>query len=72
MKMDYAEVVEMNGQKSFRYMKAIPTGKVCLNCHGAELKPAVSKELDMLYTDDKARGFKAGDIRGAFTLSKPL
>jgi hypothetical protein len=71
-KMEYSEVVEINGEKSFRYMKAIPTDKVCLNCHGAELKPAVSKELNMLYTEDKARGFKAGDIRGAFTLSKRL
>lgn len=71
-KMEYSEVVESNGQKSFRYMKAIPTAKVCLNCHGAEVKPEVGKKLQMLYPADKARGFRVGDIRGAFTLSKPL
>jgi len=71
-KMEYSEVVESNGQKRFRYMKAIPTAKVCLTCHGAKVKPEVSKKLQMLYPADNARGFKVGDIRGAFTLSKPL
>jgi hypothetical protein len=70
--IDYAEVTELNGQKTFRYMKAIPTGEVCLNCHGAEIKPEVEKKLGMLYPEDKARGYSLGDIRGAFTLSKPL
>ncbi|MBU0501264.1 MAG: DUF3365 domain-containing protein [Gammaproteobacteria bacterium] len=69
-KMEFFEVVEANGKKSFRYMKAIPTAeKPCLACHGAELKPEVSAKLDELYPADKARGFKAGDIRGAFTIT---
>ncbi|MES9858230.1 MAG: DUF3365 domain-containing protein [Sedimenticola sp.] len=71
-KIDYSEVVEVAGQKSFRYMKAIPTAKLCLGCHGSDIKPVVTQKLDELYPHDKARGFKAGDIRGAFTLSKAL
>jgi hypothetical protein len=59
-----------NGQ--FRYMKAIPTGNLCLNCHGEAISPAVAAKLDVLYPDDQARGFKVGDIRGAFTLSRQL
>lgn len=67
-----AEVVDENGQKTFRFMKAIGTGPVCLNCHGSDLKPEVAAKLDGLYPDDQARGFSKGDIRGAFTLKKAL
>lgn len=67
-----AEVVEDNGQKVFRFMKAIPTGDVCLNCHGTDLTPEVSEKLNGLYPDDKARGFMKGDLRGAFTVKKAL
>lgn len=67
-----AEIVEENGQKTFRFMKAIGTADVCLNCHGADLKPEVAAKLDELYPHDAARGFSAGDIRGAFTLKKAL
>jgi len=68
----YGEVVEMNGKKQFRFMKAIGTAEACLNCHGADLKPEVATKLDGLYPDDQARGFAKGDIRGAFTLKKNL
>ena len=67
-KMEYSELVERNGQREFRYMKAIPTGAVCMNCHGADIAPAVAAKLDALYPQDQARGFKMGDIRGAFTI----
>ena len=71
-KIAYAETVEQDGKKYFRFMKAIPTAELCLNCHGSELKPEVVESLDKHYVADKARGFKVGDLRGAFTLSKPL
>lgn len=70
--MEYSEVVEQNGVRMFRYMKPIATGKACLNCHAAEIKPEVEANIDRLYPDDKARGFKEGDIRGAFSLSKRM
>ncbi|MCW8908163.1 MAG: DUF3365 domain-containing protein [Sedimenticola sp.] len=69
-KLEYAETVEVNGQKVFRYMKAIPTEKACLNCHAAKVVPAVEQKLQALYPEDRARGFNIGDIRGAFTFSK--
>jgi len=67
-KMDYSEVVG----DEFRYMKAIPTGDICLKCHGTNIDPKLTAKLDKLYPDDKARGFNKGDIRGAFyaTISK--
>lgn len=67
-----AEIVDENGQKTFRFMKAIGTAPACLNCHGADLKPEVAAKIDTLYPQDTARGFSQGDIRGAFTLKKPL
>jgi hypothetical protein len=70
--MQFYETVEVAGKKTFRYMKAIGVGKPCLTCHGAEIKPGVSAKLKALYPSDMATGFKLGDLRGAFTLSRPL
>jgi hypothetical protein len=66
------DVVDDNGRKVFRYMKAIGTEPLCLSCHGSELTPEVKRELDRLYPDDRARGLSAGDLRGAFSLRKAL
>jgi hypothetical protein len=71
-KMDFGEFTELDGKNVFRYMKAIPTAEVCLNCHGGDtVKPEVEARLGELYPDDKARGFSVGDIRGAFTIIQP-
>jgi hypothetical protein len=70
--MVYAEVVEDGRTKIFRFMKAIPTGPVCLACHGEKIDAAVEAEIQALYPDDQARGFNAGDIRGAFTITQPM
>ena len=66
------EVVETEGRRTFRYAKAIGTTSPCLGCHGADLKPEVAAKLQELYPDDQAVGFAAGQLRGAFTLSRPL
>ena len=54
--------------KGFRYMKAIPTKGLCLTCHGDAIPESVKATLVELYPEDKATGFKAGDIRGAFSI----
>ena len=66
------EVVEVEGRPTFRYMRAIGTASPCLACHGSALKPDVAAKLKELYPDDRAVGFSAGQLRGAFTLSRPL
>ncbi len=68
----YWEVMEDKGDEQFRFMKAIPTGEVCLKCHGQELDPKVEAKLDELYPNDLARGYEKGQIRGAFTITKDL
>jgi hypothetical protein len=70
--MTHAAVVEQDGGKRYRFMQAIPTGDVCLACHGSDLSSDLVEALDKAYPEDQARGFALGDIRGAFTLSKPL
>jgi len=68
--LEYSETLQQNGNRVFRYMKAIPTDDVCLMCHGQQVPDDVSAKLDELYPNDKARGFSKGDIRGAFTVSR--
>ncbi len=70
--MERSDVVEVAGTKTFRYMKPIPTAKLCLTCHGTEIKPEVDKALQTLYSEDQAVDFKEGDLRGAFTFKKAL
>jgi len=57
---------------SARYMKAIPTGALCLNCHGTILAPDVRASIDVAYPDDQARGYYLGDVRGAFSVVWPV
>lgn len=66
--LSHSEIIEQNGQKNFRYLQAIPTGEICLACHGKNIDPAVQAELDRLYPVDQARGFTVGDLRGAFSI----
>ena len=70
--MAVAEVVQGDGGKQFRFMKAIPTGEVCLACHGSTITPEVAAALDQAYPGDPARGYALGDVRGAFSLAKPV
>lgn len=64
------ETMETDGVRRFRYMKAIVTAEPCLACHGESLAGPVKARLEALYPNDQAVGFKAGDLRGAFTLSR--
>lgn len=54
-----------------RYLKAIVTQPICLNCHGATVDPQVEQALARHYPDDQARGYAAGDLRGAFFVHWP-
>jgi hypothetical protein len=69
--MTYASVVDTEDGKMYRFMQAIPTQQVCLACHGESIALDLANALDEAYPDDQARGYSLGDIRGAFTLSKP-
>ena len=70
--LEFADTVMIDNNQYFRYMKAIQTGSVCLNCHGAKIKDPIKESILKLYKDDKAIDYNMGEIRGAFTLSKKL
>ena len=56
----------------FRYMKAIPMQGMCTTCHGQTIPKKLKKQISALYPEDEATGFKAGELRGAFTVSIPI
>ena len=68
--LEYQRATKRSGTR-FRYMKAIPMGGLCLSCHGKSLAPEVDKALDEQYPHDRARGYSAGELRGAFTVVWP-
>lgn len=72
--IEHAEVVSEPTGRYLRYLKAIPTGKVCLACHGPveQITEAVKAQIANEYPHDRAVGFKEGSIRGAVSIKKPL
>jgi hypothetical protein len=71
--LSYSEINEMGGVKTLRYMKAIPMiEQPCAICHGTNVKPDVARKIRQLYPQDRASGFKAGGLRGAFSVVAPL
>ncbi len=70
--LDHAEIMDNGQTRQFRYMKAIPVGKVCVICHGKAIDPELIFWLDKIYPGDRARGFAVGEIRGAFTVTQGI
>lgn len=54
-----------------RFMSAIIVQPPCLACHGEALAPPVAAAIGARYPDDQARGYQAGELRGAFTITWP-
>lgn len=66
-----AEYFERREDGRFRYMRAIPTGGLCLACHGDSIPADIEAVLATDYPHDRARGYAAGDVRGAFVVEWP-
>lgn len=62
----YSNLNEQSGE--YQFMKAIPTGQVCLACHGENIANDLQQKINMHYPKDTATGFKLGELRGAFSL----
>ena len=72
--MEISDVTEESDGRWFRYMKAIPTQAMCLQCHGKgdSIPPEVKALLDQEYPADQAIGYDVGDIRGAVSIKHKL
>lgn len=66
--LSWSETVATADGDEYRFMKAIPTGGLCLTCHGATLDPSVADKIAELYPSDQATGYSEGDLRGAFVV----
>jgi len=71
---EHAEIVREGEFKYLRYLKPILVQAECLNCHGSEneIMPEVKQLISQAYPDDKAVGYKIGDLRGAVSLKKAV
>lgn len=72
--MNHSEVVTEGGKRYYRYMQAIGMQPLCLTCHGAadNLPESIRTALETDYPYDQATGYKAGELRGAFSIKQPL
>lgn len=68
------EVVEEGGHRYARYMRPIVVQAMCLGCHGLRetMAAEVRQVLDERYPRDRATAYKAGDLRGAFSVTMRL
>ncbi|MCB0751961.1 MAG: DUF3365 domain-containing protein [Ignavibacteriae bacterium] len=66
--------VKMNEKEVVRFAKPIFIEAPCLNCHGDAniISPAVAELIKEKYPNDKATGYKIGDLRGVISISKVL
>jgi len=73
-KTEYAEIVTEGDYKYLRYLKPIIVQAECLNCHGSrtDIMPEVKNLIVQNYPDDKAIGYKSGDLRGAVSIKKAI
>jgi len=71
---EYAEISVEGDYKYLRYLKPIIVQVECLNCHGSqtEIIPDVRNLIVQKYPDDKAKGYKSGDLRGAVSIKKAI
>lgn len=53
------------------YVEPIRLQAACLACHGEVLAPDVAARIHELYPEDRAVGFRVGDLRGVFWIEFP-
>ena len=70
-----SNIQKIEGGDVLLYTKAILiSSEFCLACHGSEtndIEKGVLSKIDSIYTDDKAKGFSVGDLRGMWSLKIP-
>jgi len=71
-KMAFYKTIETDNKKQFYFIKAVPTKGVCLMCHGQNIAPNIQAKITELYPNDKAIGYKKGQVRGAIVVIKNL
>jgi len=72
--MEFVQAVKAGSgsRMELRYAKPIVMQPQCTACHGSpeDISPAVQAKLKALYPDDRAVGYKPGELRGAIVVSR--
>ena len=72
--IEFVEAVKAGSgsRMELRFAKPILMQPQCTACHGTpeQISPEVKAKLDELYPNDKAVGFKPGELRGAIVVSR--
>jgi hypothetical protein len=66
--------VEQGESRSLHLLRPIRIQQPCLACHGAteSMDPEVRQLLSERYPDDRATGYRAGQLRGAVSVRVPV
>ncbi len=72
--LEMSAIVDETDGLWFRYLKAIPTQPMCLQCHGKseDIPGGVKTILAKEYPDDDAIDYSAGEIRGAISIKRRI
>jgi len=53
------------------YVEPIFVQPLCLTCHGTAVPEAIAAKLAAMYPEDRATGYREGDLRGLFWVEYP-
>ena len=72
--MEFVQAVKAGSgsRMELRFAKPIVMQPMCVACHGTpeQISPEVQAKLKALYPDDRAVGYKPGELRGAIVVSR--
>lgn len=66
------ESLEELGDGQLRYLGGIRIKPLCLSCHGTNISAPLRKAIQEHYPQDRATGYRLGDVRGAFRIEWTL
>lgn len=67
--MDYWQEVDGKAGPSFRYLRALPTGSLCLQCHGEHLRAKLRQALRRAGAGGQKKGSRLGELRGVLSIT---
>jgi hypothetical protein len=71
---EVVEVLEADGRRTLRYLRPIYVAEPCLACHGTSdvMDDEARRLIGERYPGDEATGYRAGDLRGAISVTVDL
>jgi hypothetical protein len=71
---EVVRIARSGDARTLQYLRPIVIAPPCLTCHGSpeEIAPEVAGILRQRYPQDRATGYRAGDLRGAVSVAVDL